>query len=171
MKKSWKKPDEKPAQLGKDLDPRLDPVNQVAGQGTTAAARKDAHQVVVSQQNFSGPLPPPELLREYQEIMPNLPEIIVQRMMDEMKHRQDMERRHLAMCEGWATGDLQLQRRGQLFGFVLGFVGIAGGLGVAAFVSPAGGAVVSSISLTAIVIAFLKRRTESDEDEKDDDKH
>ena len=48
---------------------------------------------------------------------------------------------------------------------------IAGGLGVAAFVSPAGGAVVSSISLTAIVIAFLKRRTESDEDEKDDDKH
>ena len=110
MKKSWKKPDEKPAQPGKDLEPRLDPVNQVAGQGTTAAARRDAHQVVVSQQNFSGPLPPPELLREYQEIMPNLPEIIVQRMMDEMKHRQDMERRHLAMCEGWATGDLQLQR-------------------------------------------------------------
>src|ERR1019366_5753783 len=101
MKKSWKKPDEKPAQPGKDLEPRLDPVNQVAGQGTTAAARRDAHQVVVSQQNFSGPLPPPELLRQYQEIMTNLPEIIVQRMMDEMTHRQDMERRHLAMCEGW----------------------------------------------------------------------
>src|ERR1035441_8723246 len=97
MKKSWKKPDEKPAQPGKDLKPRFDPVNQVAGRGPTAAARRDAHQVVVSQQNFSGPLPPPELLRQYQEIMTNLPEIIVQRMMDEMTHRQDMERRNLAI--------------------------------------------------------------------------
>jgi uncharacterized membrane protein len=171
MKKSWKKPDEKSAQPGKDLEPRFDPVNQVAGRGTTATARRDAHQVVVSEQNFKGPLPPPELLRQYQQIMPNLPEIIVQRMMDEMNHRQEMERRHMAMCEGWATGDLQLQRRGQFFGFILGFVGIAGGLGVAAFVSPAGGAIVSGISLTAIVIAFLKRRTESDKDEKDEAKH
>jgi uncharacterized membrane protein len=170
MKKSWKKPEAKPVQPGKDLEPRFDPINQVAGRGPTAAAKRDAHQVVVSQQNFSGPLPPPELLRQYQEIMPNLPEIIVQRMMAEMTHRQDIERRQMTMCEGWATGDLQLQRRGQLFGFVLGFVGIAGGLGVAAFVSPAGGAVVSSISLTAIVIAFLKRRTESDKDEKDEEK-
>jgi uncharacterized membrane protein len=98
--------------------------------------------------------------------MPNLPEIIVQRMVDEMKHRQEMERRNVEMCEGWAKGDLVLQHRGQIFGFILGFVGIAGGLGVAAWVNPASGTVVSSISLVAIVLAFLKRRNEAEKDEK-----
>lgn len=36
----------------------------------------------------TGPLPPPDLLREYGEIVPNSPERIIRMMEDEAKHRR-----------------------------------------------------------------------------------
>jgi hypothetical protein len=62
------------------------------------------------------------------------------------------------MCEEWARADVGLQQRGQILGFVIAIVGVGGGLYVAATGAPAAGAAVSSVSLAAIVAAFLRQR-------------
>jgi uncharacterized membrane protein YobD (UPF0266 family) len=62
------------------------------------------------------------------------------------------------MCEGWAREDIGLQKRGQIFGFIIALVGVGGGLYVAATGAPIAGAAVSSASLAAIVVAFLRQR-------------
>jgi uncharacterized membrane protein len=117
--------------------------------------------VVVSQQirqQFSGPLPHPATLREYDEIVPGAAKEIIQSFTAEGNHRRARELREVAMCEDWARADIGLQKRGQILGFIIAVIGVGGGLYVAATGAPAAGAAVSSVSLAAIVLAFLRQR-------------
>jgi len=109
-------------------------------------------------QRFSGPLPPPDILREYDGIVPGAAKNIVQSFIKEGDHRRSLQSRETSMCEEWAREDVQLQKRGQIFGFILGTLGIGGGLVVAAIGAPAAGAIVSSSAVAAIVIAFVRQR-------------
>ena len=117
--------------------------------------------VLVAQQirqQFSGPLPHPATLREYDEIVPGAAKEIIQSFTAEGNHRRARELREVAMCEDWARADIGLQKRGQILGFIIAVIGVGGGLYVAATGSPAAGAAVSSVSLAAIVLAFLRQR-------------
>ena len=112
-------------------------------------------------EEFKGPLPHPEILRRYNEIVPGSAQSIIDSFVTEGDHRRKQGSRQMLMCEDWAREDIGLQKRGQVFGFILGFTGIAGGLAVTAFSArlgaEIGGAVVCSASLAAIVVAFLRR--------------
>ena len=74
------------------------------------------------------------------------------------------------MCESWAQEDIRLQKRGQIFGFIIAMVAVGGGLYVAVHGAPAAGASISGVPLVGIVAAFLQRRkmgrVEPDEEEK-----
>lgn len=112
-------------------------------------------------EQFKGPLPPPEILRQYNAIVPGAAKSIIDSFVNEGKHRRDQQDRQVTMCEVWAREDIRLQKRGQIFGFILALTGIAGGLVVTGFGANIGsqiaGASVSGVSLAAIVVAFLQR--------------
>ena len=82
---------------------------------------------------FSGPLPAPETLRQYGEVMPGLDERIVSMAEREQGHRHDLDR-----------SLVRIFSRGQWLGFALGLISLAvgaylsmqghEGFGIAAFV-------------------------------------
>jgi len=65
---------------------------------------------------FQGPIPPPSILRGYDEIIPDGAERIMTMAEDEQDHRHDLEKRQIGLFE-----------RGQWFAFILGLVTVGGG--------------------------------------------
>jgi uncharacterized membrane protein len=132
-----------------------------------ASGSGESHLVVEARsQQFKGPLPHPEILAQYDHIVPGCAKSIIESFIAEGDHRRECQKREVAMHEDWARADVALQRRGQILGFILAVIGIGGGLGVAAFGAPVSGTIVSGASLAAIVIAFLRqKRTEKEEPE------
>lgn len=71
--------------------------------------RPEIQEIVVAHHAFQGPLPPPYLLRGYQDILPDAPERIFQLTEKEFAHRQKMEEKAL-------DGAINRDQRGQRFG-------------------------------------------------------
>jgi len=113
-------------------------------------------QYLVAQQlrsEFSGPLPPPEILAKYENTFPGAAERIFQMAEDQAQHRRNMEKESLKL----AGRDSLL---GIATGFIIAAVGIVGGILIvylnpsSAFNAIAGGAV-SGSSLIGLVRTFV----------------
>ncbi|EFA3859016.1 TPA: DUF2335 domain-containing protein [Escherichia coli] len=76
---------------------------------TRVLDRPEIQEIVVAHHAFQGPLPPPYLLRGYQDILPDAPERIFQLTEKEFSHRQKMEEKAL-------DGAINRDKRGQLYG-------------------------------------------------------
>ena len=70
---------------------------------------------------FSGPLPPPEVLIEYNKVYPECGRAIVEMAHREQSHRHGAEDRQL-------DGDIGLARRGQLIGGLLALIAVGGAI-------------------------------------------
>jgi uncharacterized membrane protein len=68
--------------------------------------------ISVSQFQFSGPLPPPQILAMYNDIVPNGAERIIAMAENDARHVQDMERIRI-------EGDRDQKRRGQNYALIL----------------------------------------------------
>jgi len=49
------------------------------------------HSIIAQQSSFSGPIPPPQFLEKYNEIVPGSAEIIINMAKDQSEHRQSLE--------------------------------------------------------------------------------
>lgn len=100
---------------------------------------------------YSGPLPHPRHLREYELIQPGFAERIFARMEAEQSHRQDMER-----CE------LHIDARNSMLGLWLGFTVslflILGAIYCATVGASAIGVAFVSASAAGVVKAFIDRQ-------------
>lgn len=84
-----------------------------------------AAQQVLEQ--YSGPIPPPEMLRGFDEVVPGSAERVLARWEAQSKHRQQMEAKVV-------NANIDAQRRGSWQGFVVAMFG----LGVAAYLAKLG---------------------------------
>lgn len=84
---------------------------------------------------YSGPLPPPEILRQYDEILPGSASAIIQAYQSQVKHRLNVEQQQVDsdITHRQAMSDLEKERingifrsdlMGQLCGFVLALVSL-----------------------------------------------
>ena len=87
----------------------IDPPEVVEGEPADEAP---GSQIIRIRAGFAGPLPPPEMLAEYDAVLPGGADRIVSMAEDQSAHRRRME------------------SRGQMFGFVLALVAILGGIGL-----------------------------------------
>lgn len=86
------------------------------------------HESFIAEQ-FQGPIPPPSVLRGYEEISPGFAKRIIAMAESETKHRQAMERKVLDAEIQGQTFEAQDTKRGQYCGLVIGIVAIlTGGL-------------------------------------------
>jgi uncharacterized membrane protein len=91
------------------------------------AARQPSVQAI--QQTFSGPLPPPKVLKEYNEIMPGLAGIIVARANTEMEHRHSLEKHYADVDKNYLSDETSNGRLGLWLAFFIGiFVLIIAGI-------------------------------------------
>ena len=114
---------------------------------------------IAQMQVQAGPLPPPELLRQYEAITAGLVDRIVKMAEDEAQHRRKMEAEIVAV----QSRDQQAYRRAELLGQVCGLsIGVFA-IGGAVFCSVRGaqiaGAFIGTTGVTGLVTAFILGRT------------
>lgn len=76
-------------------------------------------KILAQQISFSGPLPPPSILREYNEMIEGGGERIMKMAEQHLDHRISLESKAL-------SAELKQNSRGQICGFILGIAGIVG---------------------------------------------
>ncbi len=103
-----------------DLSPIRQPASEPEEPKAISGSAVAVHASVKAEY-FAGPLPPPELLARYNDIIPNGAERILAMAERQSAHRETLEREVV-------RGNLASQRRGSIFAFVLALVAIAGGI-------------------------------------------
>lgn len=73
----------------------------------------------VSQESFSGPIPHPQLLKGYKDIISDAPERILQMAEKELDHRIYAENEMLAQNRCNIEGSVCANKRSQIFAFIL----------------------------------------------------
>ncbi|HAS84835.1 MAG TPA: hypothetical protein DCS23_02030 [Candidatus Yonathbacteria bacterium] len=107
--------------------------------------------VVVQQhsvQSFSGPLPHPDILRKFEEVVPGSAERIIKMAEDQSAHRKDLEQKVI-------SSDIARSKWGQILGFVIAVAGLV----VSAIISIYGNAIAGGIigvgTLASLVGVFM----------------
>jgi uncharacterized membrane protein len=95
-----------------------------------------------------GPLPPPAVLKHYDDVVPGAAERILTMAENQAQHRQELEARIIRT-------DTLKSLLGMMFGFVIALVGFGGGLYAAFAGQPFWGGAVSIGTLASVVIAFI----------------
>lgn len=107
----------------------------------------------------SGPLPPPETLKGYNEILPDAVERIFCMAENFQLHAHDMDKLI-------AKGEALLTSRGQIFALIIASLGIVGAVICAVLNEPIVGSVIGGSSMASIVANFLSVRKEKKEESK-----
>lgn len=101
----------------------------------------------ITASRFSGPVPPPAVLGQYEEILPGSAERILSMAESEQSHRHDYD-----------NGLLGLFTRGQWFAFILGLAAIGAGTYLLSIGRDLGGFASLILGLGPIIAALLFRR-------------
>ena len=115
-------------------------------------------RVVVAQQHHSGPLPSPDTLARYEQLMPGLADRIVQMAEREQEHAITAQQKALESDIRAREATLRLQNRGQSFALTVVFVslGVAVVLALMGHDGPA--AAIGGVMLGGVAAAFLGAR-------------
>ena len=97
---------------------------------------------------FTGPLPPPQLLKEYDNIVPGAAKIIIDTAEKQSTHRQELEKKVI-------DSDINNSKLGLIFGFIIGIVGIIVGAIIIAIGQIVAGSVISGVTLVSLVGTFV----------------
>lgn len=116
--------------------------------------RRDSRSSQVSIQEtqvWSAPIPPPELLQQYNEIIPNGADRILAMAENQSAHRIRMESMAI-------KANLNRATRGQLFAFLISILAISGGIYLAVIGKELGGGILGTGGLVALASLFLRER-------------
>lgn len=102
-------------------DDSVEPESDEDSQQAEASGRATTELAVKQTLEFSGPLPPPQLLKGYNDAFAGCAERVVAMAERQSAHRQELEKKIIeSNCEA--------QTRGQWFAFILALVVIGGGV-------------------------------------------
>lgn len=158
------------------LDADRDLVESIKKQLPKELANGDVDRVVESilslqiqkSIHFQGPLPPPEMLANYENVKTGFAERIVKRAEKEQKHRHEIEKIFAQRHQDQLDHKTLLSFRGQLLAFIIAMTVIGGGIYLIAIDKDAWG--LSSIigALAALVTAFIYgKRSESQQSKEE----
>lgn len=109
------------------------------------------NQLVIQQssvQSFSGPLPHPDILRKFNEVLPGAAERIIKMAEDQSVHRKGLEKKVI-------DSDISRSKWGQILGFIMGMTGIVASVVIAIFGSPIAGSIMGVGTLASLVGVFM----------------
>jgi uncharacterized membrane protein len=113
------------------------------------------HNSIEVRETFSGPIPHPTTLEEYEKIVPGAAERIIAMAESDMEHQQEMDREALRIAESQV-------KRGQVSAFWLTIIAF----GVCIFALMTGSEIAASViagtTIVALVTAFVVGRKDND---------
>lgn len=98
--------------------------------------------------SFSGPLPPPEVLAKYNDVIPNGAERIMKMAEGQQSHRQGLEKTVV-------EGNVKSERRGQWMGLFISTIVIGAGTYLAATGHQTTGGLLVSVNVVALAGVFV----------------
>lgn len=114
---------------------------------------------IESQQLFSGPLPPPQLLDHYNKIVPGSAETIISIWQGQVRHRQELETKAI-------SADIKQSYYGATLGFVIAMFAIGAGTFLAYIGRPTEGIAAIISALVGLISVYgwgsYQRRKERD---------
>jgi uncharacterized membrane protein len=140
----------------------------LSGPEGTASLQGSPLSVTQSTQVFQGPLPPPEILYRYDQIIPGAADRIIQLAESEIRHRQEQEkaatdaniqaqRRQLEIAEIQVRLVHNSDRLGQSLGFLVSVICLGASLYLGLNGQPWLGGVLAALPLAAIIRALRER--------------
>lgn len=127
--------------------PQSKDVNDEDKESVSAVVRQEIRRVF----SFSGPLPPPEILEQYNKIEPGFANRICRMAESEAEHRRALENYAV-------KADYKEARLGQIFAFLIGVITIGCGAWVANSGNPAAGGILSTVGVVGLVSVFIYGR-------------
>ena len=110
--------------------------------------------------SFSGPLPPPEVLKKFDEVVPGSAERIIKLAEGQFAHRTELERKVIA-------SDISSSKLGQILGFVIAIVGLVCSVIISIYGNQIAGTILGVGTLASLVSVFMYgSRTRSQERER-----
>lgn len=124
---------------------------------STGSVANTSRQIV--HQEFSGPLPPPAALENYEKILPGAAERIIILAEGEASHRRDIEKMTRKAEIRLAKGEHYQIYFGQFCAFIVTLAFVAGAVFLLHNDKQISGTLLASGAAAIIVLAFLKRKT------------
>ena len=106
-------------------------------------------------QGFQGPIPPPQILQQYEQIVPGAAERILKMAENQSKHRHTMEKKII-------NANISNEKKGLNFGFIIGLFAITVGLICTFIGQPLPGSFIGGGGVIGLVLVFVygsKNRT------------
>lgn len=125
----------------------------------TAAAIPVIYSTFVAQQQISGPLPSPEVLRQYEATSPGAAERLIRLAEQEAEHRRKMESEIIAIQGRDQHSYRQSEFWGQFFGFSMGSIAILGAVFAAVHGAQIAASFIGTTGVGGLVSAFILGRT------------
>ena len=112
-------------------------------------------EMLIEASAWAGPLPKPDILRRYDEILPGAAERILKMAEDQQKHHHDQERRQLEMYLMAVQSDSKRSNRGLWAGFAITLVGLGGGIILVYAGHDWAGGVIAGLNLASVAGVFV----------------
>lgn len=107
-------------------------------------------------EQFSGPLPPPTILEQYNKVVPGAAERILKMAEEQSAHRRSLEQKVI-------SSDVLNAKLGMLFGFIIGLVAILAGVYIVVIDKNNQGYFLSLGAIAALVGVFVYGRKKKEQ--------
>lgn len=137
-----------------ELTKYVEEIDRILGdQRTKVPAQKKRELATLLFASFSGPLPPPEFLQRYEDIVPGCAKQIMDTFVAQSNHRMALEKLAIG-------SQLEQSNRGQYFGLIVALAG----LGSAVYLGATGhdwlAGTIGGVTLVSMVTAFIVGKSE-----------
>lgn len=155
------KDEEKVGELVSDNQNAIDPAIEVILEAVPDDKKKEVVKAIsiVQQEVFSGPIPHPRLLAEYEKLQPGSMDRFMKMAEQQQTHRMELEDKAL-------ESQLKSNERGQIFGFILSALIIVIGIVLFVIGMPVFGICVIVVLVAALVFLFVRGKLHIDADLK-----
>lgn len=116
---------------------------------------------VVRRESYSGPIPPPRMLNEYNSVEDGLASRIVSMAESQQKHRHDIEKTSVNAAVG-------AEKRGQDYALIVSVIFIIGSIYLIAIGQELSGTIIAGTTLLGLAYMFLTGRKRKKTDEEKD---
>lgn len=106
------------------------------------------HSVTAIHRVQAGPLPPPEVLMQYNQAVPDSAERIIVMAEAQSKHRQELESKVI-------ESDINNSKLGLHYGLIIGLAAVIGGTICILYGHEVGGSIIGGTGLTGLVGVFV----------------
>lgn len=114
---------------------------------------------VVRTESFSGPIPPPDTLARYEQMVPGAADRIIAMAENESDHRRELESRSLVADITNRESTVTESRLGQCFAFLFGLFTVGCGTYAAVHGAEIAGGLIGVGGLGSIITAFIVGRS------------